>query len=820
MTRSDLQGARGDDSQVSFRHSLKGRLITLFLALSLAPLAIVGTLTFLQSQQTLQEATYSDLDRSSQVQSAILEQWLNQRIADMQLLATTEEIQTMQPERVNPYLKTMLEQYKPIYESLVVGSPDGVTHINMNTDGKDIPLAERDYYKLAMQGKANITDVMMSKGTGNMIMTIAAPIKSGGKIVGTVSGNMPMKTISTVLDTGRVGKTGEIYLVNKSGFMMTPSRFTDQLKVQGLIKERSELEMKVDSAGFKEAIAGKSGIGEYRGYRGKDVLGAYRPVKALDVQMAMLAEVDRDEAFAPTTQLRSVVLACGLIAAILIAVVAILLARGIANPMVVIADAARDMGKGGLADHISVEQWSRVTRRRDEIGQLGSAFQQMREGFTSMAQAAQRIAGGDLTVEVQPRSDRDLLGIAFQNMSAGLRSLVGEVKSSADSLAENSEQLGTAAGETGAAVQQVTVTIQHVARGAQEQSEVVLDTNESMERLSESITQVAAGAEQQAGGIKSANTIAAQMSTQVQQVATNATQVVQTSRETREAALKGSKMVDETIQGIARLRDTVDRTATQIDALGQASEQIGAVVETIDDIAEQTNLLALNAAIEAARAGEHGRGFAVVADEVRKLAERSSRETRQIADLVRKVQNDTAAAVQAMHAGAQEAEVGSTLAGRAGEALGQIVTSVEATVAQVQDIAEAASQMATASREVTGSLGDVSAIVEQARTAAVQMEGLARKVSKAVQGAAATAEENSAATEEVSASAQEMSAQVEEMTAQAAELAKTAGQLRGMVERFRVDQSAAHSPQENVTPRRRTSDWEAQAQQRPLGARK
>jgi methyl-accepting chemotaxis protein len=218
--------------------------------------------------------------------------------------------------------------------------------------------------------------------------------------------------------------------------------------------------------------------------------------------------------------------------------------------------------------------------------------------------------------------------------------------------------------------------------------------------------------------------------------------------------------------------------------MGTRSEQIGAIVGTIEDIASQTNLLALNAAIEAARAGEHGKGFAVVADEVRKLAERSSAATKEIGELIKGIQQTVADAVAAMNEGSVEVERGVGQANQAGQALTEILSAVREVNRQVAEIANAADRMSGLSSELVEATDTVSAVVEENTAATEEMAAGSSEVTQAVETIASVSEENSAAVQEVSASAEEMSAQVEEVTASANSLAIMAQNLQTLVALF------------------------------------
>lgn len=240
------------------------------------------------------------------------------------------------------------------------------------------------------------------------------------------------------------------------------------------------------------------------------------------------------------------------------------------------------------------------------------------------------------------------------------------------------------------------------------------------DKVASASVELSATAEEMSKGAEGLTSRTAQTATAVEEMNATVAEVAQNSgkaagmaQETVQTAKGGRDVVTETIDGMQQISDAVTQSASIIAALGKSSDQIGEIVRVIEDIADQTNLLALNAAIEAARAGEQGRGFAVVADEVRKLAERTTKATKEIGDMIRQIQHDTKGAVTSMEDGTQKVSSGVTLVNKTGETLGKIAEMVTQTSDMIRQIAVAAEEQSVATQHIAGDLENVAKVSKE-----------------------------------------------------------------------------------------------------------
>jgi methyl-accepting chemotaxis protein len=248
-------------------------------------------------------------------------------------------------------------------------------------------------------------------------------------------------------------------------------------------------------------------------------------------------------------------------------------------------------------------------------------------------------------------------------------------------------------------------------------------------QLNATAQMMATGSEEVSAQASTVATAGEEMSATSGDIAQNCQFASEGSQLASAAAVSGARVVDETIAVMNSITEQVKNSARAVESLGSRSDQIGQIVGTIEDIADQTNLLALNAAIEAARAGEQGRGFAVVADEVRALAERTTRATREIGEMIKAIQHETKGAVSAMEEGVNEVAKGSEMAARSGKALEQILDQINSVTSQIAQVATAAEEQTATTSEISNNMQQITDAVAQTASGSMESAAAAEQLS-------------------------------------------------------------------------------------------
>jgi len=355
------------------------------------------------------------------------------------------------------------------------------------------------------------------------------------------------------------------------------------------------------------------------------------------------------------------------------------ISRVITTPLVEMATVASQLARGNINQQI-------LHHSRDELGVLATAFRDLIAYIRNLAEAATHISQGDLHVQVLPRSEHDVLSLSFVEMSKDLRDMNSRMQQGARTLASS--------------IDQIMDIIQQVAASTTETATSVSETATTVEE------------------VKQTTYVASQ----------NAQQVADNSQRTVQVSQAGEQAVEEALIGMQRVRDQMKSIAQSVINLGEQSQAIGQIITTVNNLAEQSNLLAINAAIEAAKAGQAGKGFAVVAQEVKNLADQSKRATAQVHTMLSDIQKAAHVAVLVTEQGTQAAELGATQAIQAGESIRALSKNIAEAAQSVTKIAVSSQQQLMGMDQVASAMNSIKLASTQNANGMKQMEKTIRDV--------------------------------------------------------------------------------------------
>jgi methyl-accepting chemotaxis protein len=412
-------------------------------------------------------------------------------------------------------------------------------------------------------------------------------------------------------------------------------------------------------------------------------------------------------------------------------------AKSITEPLGDLIKVTQKIGTAGDLDHeIDI-------KREDEIGELGRTFNSMVSYLKEMASVSEAIAGGNLSVEVKPRSKDDTLGNAFVRMVDGLRNLVRNVRDAASQVASASSQVAGASDDSAKVSLQTASAIDEV--------------TSTMHEMSVNVQNMVKNTQTQASSVSETSASIDQMVASIQRVADTAKVLLDISNRSREEVHSGINTMEKATDGLNKINITIRSSGEIIDVLGQRADDIGKIIEVIDDLAEQTNLLALNAAIEAARAGEHGLGFAVVADEVRKLAEKSAQSTKEISELIQSIQKEARKAVENMDRSTGIVNDGLGLGQELNAALRKISNVVTEVYKFAQEIGAATNEQSHGSSQIARATTRLNEITHEINSAVEEQASGAQAVVKAMERMRELVQQTTSGSTELAASAEQMS---------------------------------------------------------------
>ncbi|MEI6044791.1 MAG: methyl-accepting chemotaxis protein [Chloroflexota bacterium] len=745
------------------------KLIAAFFLVALVPLAIVGIASPTQARKGLLETAERNLINTARSTSSAVDDYVSRRRSDVQQIATDESvINFLTADRSNLDLRSNRDALatrrlliskanaigmnnKPYYFIARVSkesSFNGRVELTSNAEkdnegavpnGEPSDVSSQVYFLEALKGFSYVSDPALTQfgdGAVDAIMYYSVPVHdANNSLVGVVVARSSIFPIwqlvnedlnvvgagsfGMLLDnTNRLGiriadsrikdlpqnRTKYLFSImrslsssgdNSSSRYIESKRFPDNFNYQEAqqslpyIYESAQVDYSKDTAFFNT----KLGEDEAR------VAYIRLSVKPDWYYYVVVPQTTYAAAADQITQFTVVVL---ILSILLVIILAITIARFLTIPIRRISRVLTRIGMGDFDARVPINNADELGRLSESLNamfdntlnliQTREEKDQLQERITTLLEEISTVAEGDLTVEADVTADiTGAIADSFNLMIEELRKVI-----------LNIQQVTTQANTF---FEQLVYNTQRTDQAADRQASRILNVSESIGDINHSI----------------------------QRVSENTTILTQVAQEARSNAHQGGVAVTKSVSSMNRIRGNVQETAKKIKRLGESSQQIGEIVKLIDDIADQTNMLALNAAIQAAMAGEQGKGFSVVAEEVRRLAERSAGATREIALLVKSIQDDTAEAVVAMEESTGEVVEGSRVADEAGRALGSIETVVDRLADLIFSISQVTQQEAVSSTSIAQSMNEISSLTVEATSLRQESATAVQKLALIVQ---------------------------------------------------------------------------------------